>query len=515
MNKPLEIRSGMVARNTAINLGGHIIPILVGLATIPYVIRGLGDAGFGVLSIAWVLLGYLGYLDLGLGRATTKFVAECLGRGEMDRLANLVWTSLGYQLIFGTIGSLLVAAFIPFLVGVLKVPPALVGETRLSFYILAGSVPIVLTTTALRSVLESAQRFDLVNYVKVPANVSVFLFPAIAVAVGLHLPGIILLLVLGRLGATFAYLVICLKVFPILGRRFSFDSKLLRPLMTYGGWITVSTIVSAVMAYGDRFVIGALVSMAAVAFYTAPAEMVNRLGIFPGSLVLTLFPAFSSLDAWGKRETLEKLYARSVKFLLLCVGPLLVLIMVFAHDILRLWLSNDFASKSTLVMQILAAGVLLNALALVPFTLIQGLGRPDVTAKFHLLELPLYVATLWFLVDRMGINGAALAWTLRVGLDALLLFIAARKLKFASLHALVEEGFVSSMLAVLGLGAVLVLTLWMTPALPTQIALTALWLSIFVMGTWVLVLKTVEKEVLISALGRVTAQFSRRTNDGC
>jgi O-antigen/teichoic acid export membrane protein len=505
MGNPLEIRSGLVARNTAINLGGHVIPILVGLATIPYVVRGLGSAGFGILSIAWVLLGYLGLFDLGLGRATTKFVAECLGRGEMDRLPGLVWTSLGYQLIFGIPATALVEVFVPFLVGELKIPPALVSETRLSFYILAASLPIILANAALRSVLESAQRFDLVNYIKVPANISVFLLPAIAIALGLHLPGIILLLVMGRLVATLAYLVVCLKTFPILAHKFTFDPKLLRPLMTFGGWVTVSSVVSAILIYGDRFVIGALVSMTAVGYYTAPSEIISRLLIFPASLVLTLFPAFSSLDAWGEKVRLEMLYARSVKFLLLCLGPLLVLIAVFAGEILRLWLGGDFASKSTLVLQILAAGVLLNSMALVPFTLIQGLGRPDVTAKFHLLELPLYAGTLWLLVERLGIPGAALAWTLRMGFDAALVFGAAWRLRLASLRTLAESGLLKSILAVLAFGVVLSLALWADLTLPIQVGLSALLLPIFAVGTWSLILDNVDRTFLTGAAGQVLA----------
>jgi O-antigen/teichoic acid export membrane protein len=503
MSKPLEIRGGMLARNTALNLGGHVIPLVVGLATIPYVVRGLGSAGFGILSIAWVLLGYLGFFDLGLGRATTKFIAECLGRGELDRLPSLVWTSMGYQLIFSVPGCLVAAGLVPFLVGELKVPPGLISETRLSFYILAASLPVVLATTTFRSVLESAQRFDLVNYVKVPANVSVFLLPAIAVWLGLHLPGIILLLVLGRLGATLVYLAICLKIFPNLGKSFAFDSKLLRPLITYGGWITVSVAVSSVMVYGDRFVIGALVSMAAVGYYTAPAEIVNRLGIFPGSLVLTLFPAFSSLDAWGEKEKLERLYARSVKFLLLCLGPLLVLIMIFARDILRLWLGNEFALKSTLVLQILAVGVLLNSMALVPFTLIQGLGRPDVTAKFHLLELPLYLGVLWLLVERMGITGAALAWTLRMGFDAALLFGATWQLRLASLHTLAESGLIRSIIAVLTFGVVLSVASWAGWTFFIQVVISALVLSLFAAGTWSFVLDNPDRDFLAGAAGRI------------
>jgi len=507
LNAP-QIHGTLLARNTLLNLVGHVVPLVVGLLTIPYVVRELGNEGFGILSIAWVLLGYFSLFDLGLGRATTKFVAECLGRGELSRLPGLVWTSLTYQMIFGLVGSLLVAGFIPTLVDrILKISPPLVSETKTSFFLLAASLPLVLATTALRSVLESAQRFDLVNLVKVPANVSVFLLPAIALAVGLRLPGIILLLVISRLTATLAYLALCLRIFPTLARNISIDSAMLRPLFAYGGWVTVSGVISSILASADRFVIGALVSMAAVGYYAAPSEMVGRLTIFPGSLVVTLFPAFSSLDALGARERLEKLYARSVKFLLLALGPVLVLLIVFARQILRLWLGGDFAAQSTVVLQILAVGVLLNSLALVPYTLIQGLGRPDVTAKFHLLELPLYGGLVWLLVGQWGISGAALAWTLRVGFDALLLFGAAWRLKLASLRVLAENGLVKSLLAVLGFGGVLPLTLWTAPALLTQVALTALWLSLFAVATWSFVLDSRDRTFIAGAAGQVFGTF--------
>jgi O-antigen/teichoic acid export membrane protein len=510
MADPLEIHGGLLARNTALNLVGHVIPLIVGLATIPYVVRELGNDGFGILSIAWVLLGYFSLFDLGLGRATTKFVAECLGRGEMERLPTLVWTSLGFQLILGFIGTLIVAAFVPVLVErILKIPPALLQETKVSFWILAASLPIVLATTAFRSVLESAQRFDLVNYVKVPANVSVFLLPALALAVGLHLPGIILLLVLSRLGASVAYLALCLKVFPLLGRDFMFNFGLLRPLIAYGGWITVSGVVGPVMVNVDRFLIGALLSMAAVSYYTVPYEVVTRVWVFPGSLVLTLFPAFSSLNASGAKQELENLYARSVKFLLLILGPMMVVIMVFAQEILRYWLDVDFANNSTAVLQILALGVLLNSLALVPFTLIQGLGRPDVPATFHLVELPLYAGLLWILVGRMGITGAALAWTVRVAIDALLLFGAARHLRLASLRALVENGVLRSLTAVLGLGFVLLLALWTGQSLFTQLAVTALLVLLFVAGTWNLVLDSRDRKSLASMLEHAVPSSGR------
>jgi len=73
--KVIEITGRLLTRNWGLNLAGQILPLGVAVAAMPYVIHGLGAERFGILSIAWTLLGFCGLLDLGLGRATTKFVA--------------------------------------------------------------------------------------------------------------------------------------------------------------------------------------------------------------------------------------------------------------------------------------------------------------------------------------------------------------------------------------------------------------------------------------------------------
>jgi O-antigen/teichoic acid export membrane protein len=78
---------------------------------------------------------------------------------------------------------------------------------------------------------------------------------------------------------------------------------------------------------------------------------------------------------------------------------------------------------STRVLQILSLGVLANGLAAIPFALIQGTGRADITGKLHLLELPFYLAAVWYLTVHYGIAGTAVAWLLRVVADCILLFL--------------------------------------------------------------------------------------------
>src|SRR5262249_6635199 len=99
-----------------------------------------------------------------------------------------------------------------------------------------------------------------------------------------------------------------------------------------------------------------------------------------------------------------------------------------APEGLTLWLGPEFAAQSTFVMQCLAVGVFLNGLAQVPSALTQGVGRPDLTFKLHLLELAPYLAIAMYLIRTRGIEGAALAWTARTALDFVLFFWAGRHL---------------------------------------------------------------------------------------
>ncbi len=180
--------------------------------------------------------------------------------------------------------------------------------------------------------------------------------------------------------------------------------------------------------------------MSAVAYYTGPYELVARLWILPWSLVVTLFPAFAVLSAHGAHAEMKQIYGRSVKAVVMVVGPIVLLLVFLARDILRLWLGTDFALAGAPVLRILAVGVLVVSAANVPFTFLQSLGRADIPAKFHLLELPLYVSLAWWMIARSGIVGAAWAWTAIMTLDALLLFGAAWKKFSLSPRVLAANG---------------------------------------------------------------------------
>ena len=122
---PDRLTSGrLLARNVALNVAGSVVPVVLAFVAIPVLVRGLGDARFGVLGLAWALVGYFSLFDLGMGRALTQLVSEALGRGAEDELPSLVWTALWLLVPLGIVGGLVVAAAAPWLIySVLRIPP--------------------------------------------------------------------------------------------------------------------------------------------------------------------------------------------------------------------------------------------------------------------------------------------------------------------------------------------------------------------------------------------------------
>jgi O-antigen/teichoic acid export membrane protein len=191
--------------------------------------------------------------------------------------------------------------------------------------------------------------------------------------------------------------------------------------------MTVSNIVNPLMNYLDRFLIGAVVSMAAVAYYSTPYDVITKFAIIPGAFMGVVFPAFSSAFVQD-RASVFRIFDRSLIALFVILFPVTLLFVTFSGEGLNLWLGSEFSENGSLVLKLLTIGMFVNSFAYVPFGLLQGAGRPDITAKLHLAEFPFYLLGLWWLLGAYGIVGAAIAWVVRMTVDALLLFLMAHRL---------------------------------------------------------------------------------------
>jgi len=193
----------------------------------------------------------------------------------------------------------------------------------------------------------------------------------------------------------------------------------------------VTNVVSPLMSNMDRFIVGGLLSVKAVTYYATPFDAVSKVTLLPSSIMGVFFPAFAATHEHELPRT-ASLFDRSTRLIALATFPALLIVVTFAHTLLALWIGPDYARASTSILQCLALGMYLTSFAYVPFALLQAVGRPDVTAKLHLTELPLYAALIVGLTHGFGLIGVAFAFTARVIFDmALLYWLAGRALKAA------------------------------------------------------------------------------------
>lgn len=408
-------------RHSVYNLLGLGVPLLAALVAIPGLIDALGTERFGILTLIWALVSYFGLFDLGLGRALTRQLAANWAQNQRARGERLVAAALAGTAALGLVAGVLLAAAALWLVRHLD-GVSNPGETVAAIYWLAVALPLVIVTSALRGVLEARGAFGLLNLIRLPLGLYTFLAP-LAVVHYWHndLAAVALVLMLGRAAAFLAHLAYCLGSRSIsLSLRWP-DAATLGELLRHGGWMTVSNAISPLMGYLDRFVIGLTVSMSAVAYYVTPYEIVTKLWIIPGALTAVLFPRFAraAVDRSGEAADLLR---RSVLLLFAVLFPVTLGVALFARELLELWLGADFARYSYPLLQVFALGILVNCLAHVPFTFLQAVGRARTVATIHLLEFPVFVLVLWAGAKTMGLQGAVLAWLLRMIADSALLF---------------------------------------------------------------------------------------------
>jgi O-antigen/teichoic acid export membrane protein len=410
------------------NLLGSAAPMLIGIAAIPYIFKHVGIERIGVLTIIWALIGYFSIFDFGLGRAITQRIASLADHHTDMQKKTIAVTGVSLTFLIGLVGG--VVGFIAVeVVGVswLNSAPQLEQEIRASFLLACLAIPATTATAGLRGILEGEQRFRAINLLKLILGLSNFLGPIASIALlGASLEYMVATLVLARYVILFAHHHSAKHVIGNAPKGISREEA--KQLFQFGGWMTLSNIVSPLMVVADRFLIANLLGAAVVAYYTIPAEFMIRLLILPAAITTTLFPVFAkNLSEENKSEGFV-LYKKSMKLIMLMMGAVTIITIAGSGFGITLWLGLEFSEKASGIASVLAVGILFNSMAQIPHAYIQASGDARSTALIHVAESVIYIPTLILLMKLHGILGAALAWSLRAFLDLVLLHMRALRI---------------------------------------------------------------------------------------
>ena len=400
-------------KNSWLNILGLAIPSLVAIPTMAYMARTLERETFGLFTLAIAFIGYSAIFDGGLSRAVIREVS--IYREDPAETQKIVGTATRVSIFLGIAVCLLMALLSGSITNLLNVSDTIYKDANLGISVLSLCIPLVLVTASLTSLMEGREDFRSINIIRAIGFSLVFLIPLLLTIYErsfFSLAGGLVIARLLMLGLTYWLYFSTSRVHPI-----QFNREVLLRLYRFGSWMTVSNVVSPVMEYFDRFLIASIRGSATVIYYTAPAEMTTRLLSVPGAVSRSLFPAISNRRQADSRA----LVLRALRYQLIVVSAISAFVIVFAQDILRLWLGAEFALESRDVLIWLMVGFFFNGIATIPFTHLQASGNARLTAIIHLTEIVPYLLLLYLMITNFGLVGGAAAWSMRVALDCVLM----------------------------------------------------------------------------------------------
>jgi O-antigen/teichoic acid export membrane protein len=399
--------SPSLLRNALSNLLGAVIPALVALGTVPLVVRGLGDASYGVYSLVTAIVGYFAVIDINVTAGSVKYIAEFDARKDQGRIDETVFFGLSVYALLGLIGGLgLFFGAHFFVTGVFSVPVRLAGEAVATLRLAALGFFIGQLQGYLQSIPQALMRFDIASRIEVLFGTGVPLLTVAVLMLGYGLYEVILLRVLASL-VNCALLWHCIRrLLPALAWRRP-GAAIRRELLGFSAYSFLSRFAGLSYAYADKLIIGALVGVTGLAYFTVASTLANRIFGLTLRLSGVLFPAASALAARGELERLRVLYLKASRYLVFLNASLLVLVAVFAYQILYYWMDPQFARAGQVVLAVMALSQFIDSLTSLPSLVNDGMGHPRYSGMFALARAGFGLVAVYLGVDGWGIAGAA------------------------------------------------------------------------------------------------------------
>lgn len=404
-----------LVRNAFANLLGAAIPAVVALATVPLVVRGLGDAGYGVYTLITAIVGYFAIIDINITAGSVKHIAaqwaQTLQPHDQQKAAERIDQTITFGLLMysalGIAGGLAVWASASWLVrDIFNVPAGLSAGATAALKLAAAGFTIGQVQAYLASVPQSLMRYDRSARLDVLFGSVVPVATVLVLMAGGGLYQVILL----RVVASGVHCLLLWRtihgLLPALRLRWPAPA-LRHSLLHFSAYACLNRFAAMSYAYADKLMIGALVGVAGLALYAVAATLANRLLGLTGRLASVVFPAASALAASNELPRLARIYLKASRYLTYINGAMLLMIAVFSEPILQYWMSPDFARRGSTVLAVMALSQFFDALTALPSLVNDGMGHPAVTGGFALARALLGLVTVYLGVLLGGIDGAA------------------------------------------------------------------------------------------------------------
>lgn len=405
-----------VKSNVVATVASRVWAALMSFAFVPFYVRLLGIEAYGLIGLFASMMGVFAILDMGLSTTVNRELAqrgeETHQRGEARILLRTL-ESVYWIVAIGIGGAIVLLA--PLIahhwLSLNAVSPSeattgirLMGMTAMLRW------PVSLYTGALLGVRKQV-RLSIVTSVAATLQgagaVFVLWFVAPTISAFFIWQAAIAAMQVAVLG------ILSWRELPLRSHRPQFSRVALRGVFGFAAGVTGITLLSVVLTQLDKVVLSRVLPLEQFGYYTLAGAIAATLNIVGGAVHAAVFPSFSNVVANGHEDDLRRLYHRSSQLMALLVLPAAITIVTFAPELLTVYLRDPaIVVHTTTLLRLLVTGNALLTLMLLPLALQLAHGWTALSLYKNVLAVVIFVPMLWFMVDRLGAEGAAIMWIL-------------------------------------------------------------------------------------------------------
>jgi O-antigen/teichoic acid export membrane protein len=352
-----------------------VASVLLGIIVLPFNLRYLGEADYGLLTLVAAVTTYFSVLELGYGGAIVRYVAEFRARHDAPALNQVLSTMFYVFSIMGAIAYGLAIVLALLLPVIFNLDPGQVRTGQIVLLIIAVHVALHFVFSVYGGVINGFELYYVNNIVGGAFNVLAALVNVLVLWLGYGIIELVASTTFVRVIPYFIYRRNAYKAFPQLEiRRAHFRWERLRELTGFSVYVAIIDWSARLTYATDVFILGVFLNTTVVAIYAVAQRLAEALLRMTNQLQTFLFPAVVSHAVGGGVDDQRRLFVRATRFQLAVAVAMCGAVAAVADVLIRAWVGPGY-DASAAVLRVLAATVVIRTLMSMPTTVLKGTGH--------------------------------------------------------------------------------------------------------------------------------------------
>lgn len=409
-----DSRSKKMYKNTVAMIGIRGVSMILTLISAPIMLHHVDRADYGVLLTLTSIVGWVGYMDVGLGNGLRNKLPEFLAKGDFHSAKKIVsscYVTLAIYVALIIVIFLMVSPFVDWL-GVLNSPTSDAGEIR-------GLTNVVFIAFCIQFL------FGLINSIlfayQMPAFQSLFTFVGqfvalIALVIQVYVFDVTSVLQIGAVNSIIPPLVLFWGSIGLFRTKLKeiapsfklFEFKSVGSILSLGLKFFVLQMITIVLFQANSIIIARVVSPEAVVEYNLAFKYVSLLTMI---FTIVITPVWSATtDAYVRKdfEWINKTlsFSRKVCIASIFIGVLMVLASKFVYGI---WLGKGTIDINYSTTSLILLYISFEMLYKVYGTIINGTGKVFAQIILTGVIAIIYIPLAILLGKLFGLSGVLIA----------------------------------------------------------------------------------------------------------